>query len=172
MKVLDKSRRKKLQRKVDAEYGYRSYRDRDVEVRKANCGFGVFARRQFLPGELIIEITGQLIPRESYSGSSFVMELSDEWSMEPTIPAAFLNHSCSPNAELLQITQYTLGLLASCNIEPGTELNFDYQWPALHWIPRCLCGAPVCRGWVVDKNEVKAMKKLAMKKLARKNKAR
>ena len=65
MKVLDKARRKKLQRKVDAEYGYRSYRDRDVEVRKANCGFGVFARRQFLPGELIIEISGQLIPRES-----------------------------------------------------------------------------------------------------------
>ena len=78
MKVLDKARREKLQRKVDAEYGYRRYRDRDVEVRKANCGFGVFARRQFLPGELIIEITGQLIARETYNGSRFVMELSDE----------------------------------------------------------------------------------------------
>jgi len=68
---------------------------------------------------------------------------------------------------LLQITELTLGLLARCNIETDTELNFDYQWPAVPWIPRCLCGAPVCRGWVVDENEVKAMKKLAKKNKAR-----
>lgn len=167
MNVLGKRRRKKLQRKVDAQYGYRDYYDRDVEVRKGRCGYGVFANRQFLPGELIIEVSGQLLRRKSYDGSSFVMELDDEWCLEPVIPAAFLNHSCSPNAELLQITKYSLCLLALCNIEQGTEISFDYQWPAVDWIPRCLCGAPVCRGWVVDKNEVKAMQKLSKKRKAK-----
>lgn len=167
MTVLTKRRRKKLQRKLDVDYGYRDYRDRDVEVRKGACGYGVFASRQFLPGELIIEITGQLIRHETYDGSSFVMELDGDWCMEPQIPAAFLNHSCSPNAELLQVTKYSLALLALCNIEPGSEITFDYQWPALEWIPECLCGAPVCRGWVVDKNEVKAMQKIAKRRKAK-----
>jgi SET domain-containing protein len=161
MTALDKRRRKKLQAKVDREYGYRDYRDDDVEVRKSRSGSGVFAVRQFLPGELVIEIKGQLLPIKHYDGSTFVMELDRKWYLEPTIPAAFLNHSCNPNTELLQVTRYTLGLIALCNIEAGTEITFDYQWPALDWIPRCLCGAPTCRGWVVSQDEVKKMQRIA-----------
>ncbi len=161
MGLLGKRRRKKLQSKVDREYGYRRYHDPDVEVREGKCGSGVYASRQFLPGELVMEITGQLLPQKTYDGSSFVMELDNRWCMEPAIPAAFLNHSCSPNTELLQVTKYTLGLLALCNIEPGTEITFDYQWPARDWIPRCQCGAPNCRGWVVGKQAVKKMEKIA-----------
>ncbi len=170
MNELRKRRRKKLQRRVDRDYQYREYRDEDVQVKSTSCGKGVFAARQFLPGELVMEITGQLLRRDQYDGSSYVMELTDKWSMEPTIPAAYLNHSCSPNCELLQLTKYSLGLLALCNIEAGTELTFDYQWPALDWIPRCQCGAPNCRGWVVGKDDVKKMAKLARK--AKRNKPR
>ena len=130
----------------------------------------MYASRQFLPGELIIEIGGQLLPQKSYQGSSFVMELDDRWYLEPAIPAAFLNHSCSPNSELLQVTKYTLGLIAICNIESATEITFDYRWPARDWIPRCQCGAPNCRGWVVGERAVKKMKKLA--KQSQKRKAR
>ncbi len=161
MSVLGKRRRKKLQTKIDNEYGYRRYRDDDVEVKKARCGAGVWARRQFFPGELVLEIRGQLIRRDQYDGSQFVMELDDVWNLEPTIPAAYLNHSCSPNCELLQITKFTLGLISICNIERGTEISFDYRWPAVDWIPRCRCGAPNCRGWVVDKQAVKKMGKMA-----------
>lgn len=161
MAALGKRRRKKLQTKVDNEYGYRQYRDHDVEVKEGSCGNGVYARRQFFPGELVMEIRGQLLRRKSYDGSQFVMELDDAWFIEPTIPAAFLNHSCSPNCELIQVTKYTLGLISICNIERGTELNFDYQWPALDWIPRCQCRAPNCRGWVVEKDAVKKMEKIA-----------
>ena len=167
MNELDKRRRKKLQSKVDKSYGYREYFDDDVEVRTSKYGKGVFAARQFLPGELVMEITGQYHPRRKYEGSDYVMELDDRWLLEPTIPAAYLNHSCSPNCELVHLTKYTLGLLALCNVEPGTELTFDYQWEALDWIPRCRCGAPTCRGWVVAKDAVKKMEKIA-KKAARK----
>jgi hypothetical protein len=161
MSGLSHERRKKLQEKVDREYGYREYRDDDVEVREGKCGFGVYAVRQFFPGELVIEITGQLLSQKDYEGSTYVMELDEEWYLEPTIPAAFLNHSCSPNADLLQVTKHTMGLVARCNIEPGTEITFDYQWPAEKWTPKCQCGAPNCRGWVVEKRAVKKMKKIA-----------
>jgi len=161
MAALDKRRRKKLQKRLDEDYGYRQYHDDDVEIRQSKCGSGVFAVRRFLPGELVMEVTGQLIRAKDYEGSDFVMELDGKWCLEPAIPAAYLNHSCSPNTELLQLTRHSLGLLALCNIESGTEITFDYQWPALEWIPKCQCGAPNCRGWVVAKEEVKSMRKLA-----------
>lgn len=167
MSALGKRRRRKLQSRVDREYGYRAYGDDDVQVEQGKCGSGVHAVRQFLPGELVMEISGQLLPIKSYDGSSFVMELDDKWYLEPTIPAAFLNHSCSPNAELLQLTKYTLGLIALCNIEAESEITFDYQWPALDWIPQCQCGAPNCRGWVVGKDAVKKMAKIAKRKKPR-----
>ena len=65
MNELDKRRRKKLQSKVDKHYGYREYFDDDVEVRTSKHGKGVFAARQFLPGELVMEITGQYHSRAS-----------------------------------------------------------------------------------------------------------
>jgi hypothetical protein len=163
MNELDKRRRKKLQSKVDKGYRYRDYSDSDVEVRTTKCGKGVFAARQFLPGELVMEITGQYHRRRKYEGSDYVMEVDDQWVIEPNIPAAYLNHSCNPNCELIHVTKFTLGLLALCNIEPGTEFTFDYQWEALDWIPRCQCGAPNCRGWVVSRDAVKKMEKLAKK---------
>jgi SET domain-containing protein len=90
--------------------------------------------------------------------------------LEPTIPAAYLNHSCSPNCELLPLTKCSLGLMALCNIEPGTELTFDYQWEVFEWNPRCKCGAPNCRGWVVAKEQLKQMKKKAEKAERKKSK--
>lgn len=161
MAVLGKRRRKKLQKKIDVEYGYREYYDDDVEVAKTRCGRGVFAVRQFLPGELVMEITGHLIRRKKYSGSDFVMELSKKWSLEPSIPAVYLNHSCTPNCELIQVTKFSLVLVAICNIEAGSEITFDYRWEPHKWIPRCKCGSPKCRGWVVDKEGVRKMKKIA-----------
>ncbi|MEM6365315.1 MAG: SET domain-containing protein, partial [Planctomycetota bacterium] len=82
--TLDKQRRKKLQAKVDRDYWYRSYWDDDIEVRNTGkCGYGVFAARQFQPGELVTEVTGQLIRQKDYEGSEFVMELDDKWYLEP-----------------------------------------------------------------------------------------
>ncbi|MEM1228479.1 MAG: SET domain-containing protein-lysine N-methyltransferase [Planctomycetota bacterium] len=159
---LDKQRRKKLQSKVDQYYWYRSYYDDDIEVRHAGkCGYGVFAARQFQPGELVTEITGQLIRQKDYEGSEYVMELDSKWYLEPATPGAFLNHSCSPNCELVQLTDISLGVVAICNIEQETELNFDYAWEAFDWNPVCRCGARNCRGWVVAADQVKKMRRIA-----------
>jgi len=166
MMGLSKKRRRKLQDKIEKEYGYRRYFDDDVEVRDrgGKVGCGVFAARQFLPGELVMEVTGQLIHRKNYEGSTYVMELDEKLYLEPTIPAAFVNHSCSPNAELVKITDHSLGFIAICNIEEESEVTFDYQWEAKGWIPACKCGSPNCRGWVVGADQVKKMNRLAAKK--------
>ena len=162
--VLDPKRRKKLQKRLDTEHGYRAYCDHDVEVGKNACGHGVYAVRQFLPGEIVIEVEGQFIRTEGYPGSDYLMELTKEWSLEPCIPAVFINHSCSPNCELVQLSDFEMLIVAICNIESGTEITFDYRWTAHPWTPECKCGSPSCRGWVCDADEVKKAKKLAGKK--------
>jgi len=163
---LSKKRRKKLQTSVERDYGYRRYRDRDVYVydHGGKLGCGVFANRQFLPGELVMEITGQLIAARDYDGSTYAMNLDEKWYLEPTIPGAFINHSCSPNCDMVQLTETSNGLIARCNIEKNIELCFDYQWEAQWWIPRCKCAAKNCRGWVVAEGEVKKMRRIAGRK--------
>ena len=170
MPELAKRRRKKLQAVIDRDYEYQSYRDKDVEVRNGGpCGRGLYAVRQFLPGELVVEVGGQLHRKKDYPTSLYVMELDDKWYLEPDIPAAFSNHSCNPNSELVQLTKHTLGIVAVCNIEPETEIRYDYQWEAGWWVPECRCGAPNCRGWVVAEKEIEKMRRIA-KRLKRKNK--
>lgn len=162
---LSKKRRKKLQQSVEAYYGYRRYEDRDVYVydHGGKLGCGVFASRQFFPGELVFEITGQMIRADKYDGSVYAMHLDDEWYLEPTIPGAFINHSCSPNCDLIQVSDVSNGLVARCNIEPNTELCFDYQWDAQWWIPKCQCGSRNCRGWVVAEEKVRKMNRIAQR---------
>ncbi|WP_153558007.1 SET domain-containing protein [Roseimaritima sediminicola] len=163
--ALSKKRRRQLQAKLDKLYDYRHYADDDIAVREVKpYGVGVFAQRQFLPAELVMEVQGQLIPQDRYDGSSYVMEMDSEWYLEPAIPAAFVNHSCSPNCELVQLTKTTMALVAICNIEAESQLTFDYGWEAADWIPECACQARNCRGWVVDKSQVKKMKKLAKRR--------
>ena len=165
MMELSRKRRKKLQRSVDQDYGYRTYEDRDVYVfdHGGKLGCGVFATRQFYPGELVIEIRGQLIRVKDYDGSTYAMHLDENWLLEPTIPGAFVNHSCNPNCEMIQVTDTSNGLIARCNIEAGTEICFDYQWEAQWWTPKCKCGSRNCRGWVVAETELKRMKRIASK---------
>lgn len=167
-KSPEEKRRQELQKKIDQIPGFRNYQDDHVEVREGKQGFGVFAVRRFLPGELVFELTGQYLPKKHYFGSDYVMDLNKDWYLEPTIPGAFLNHSCSPNCELIEIGKDTLGLVAICNIEPEMEVTFDYQWEARDWIPRCRCGAMNCRGWVVSADSLAKMKKIAKKEKKKK----
>lgn len=172
MTGLSKTERKRLQKKIEDDYGYRRYHDDDIEVRDmgGKYGCGVFAARQFLPGELVIRVTGQLLYQKKYEGSTYVMEVDDKLYIEPAVPACFVNHSCSPNTELLRSGKQSLALVASCNIEEDSEITFDYQWEAQDWVPRCRCGSPNCRGWVVGENEVKKMNRLAKKDRKKKEK--
>ena len=158
---LTPKQRRKLQKIAD-RLGYREYVDEDVIVRECEpLGRGVFAARRFTPGELIIAVGGQLIASEAYDGSDYVMEFDDGWFLEPNIPGCFLNHSCNPNAELVTLTDTHMGVVATCNIEPGRAVTFDYAWDAFEGCPECRCGSKNCRGYVVAADQVKKMRKIA-----------
>jgi SET domain-containing protein len=68
----------------------------------------------------------------------------------------FINHSCEPNCEV-EIEGTRISIRARKNIQPGVELTYDYaleleddplpDWERLY---ACRCGAPTCRGTMLD----------------------
>ena len=135
-----------------------------VEAGPAKHGTGLFATRRFRAGQAIGEVTGKRIDDPEY-GSSYCIDLGDDWSLEPGEPYRFLNHSCTPNAKLFlvfddgdPIEKRKVVLEALRNIQPGAELTIDYEWPADSAIP-CGCESSECRGWVVDPDELHLLKK-------------
>jgi uncharacterized protein len=134
-----------------------------VEVRDAKHGLGVFATRKIRRGTVISEIHGRIIPDENYT-SRYVMEMGNGQQLEPEAPFRFVNHSCTPNCELMYYDPETLQpdqehlrdklfIHVIRSITPGEELSIDYAWPADHAIP-CGCDALKCRGWIVDIDEL------------------
>ena len=57
----------------------------------------------------------------------------------------------------LKLTDNLPSLQTIRDIEPGGEVLIDYCWPADASI-RCRCGAPNCRGWIVDPDELHLLK--------------
>jgi uncharacterized protein len=129
-----------------------------VRVGPATHGLGVFSVRAFVAEQRIGHIRGQVIDDPAYQ-SDYCMELGENSALEPESPFRFLNHSCQPNCELVEVDfesdgeepegDNELWLEALCAIPIGAQLTIDYAWPAWAAIP-CDCGAPGCRGWIVD----------------------
>jgi hypothetical protein len=112
-----------------------------LSVRSTLAGRGLFARKLFRKRQVIGHMTGTLIAGDDYD-PDYVVDMGDHGVLDPHAPFRFLNHSCEPNCELL---------------EWETE---DAARPAESAI-RCLCGAPTCRGWVVDAGELERVKRRA-----------
>ncbi len=136
------------------------YLEQGVRVGPARFGLGVFALRRFRPEETIGEIHGEIFDDPGYE-SDYCVELSDGLSMEPRAPFRYINHSCHPNCELVQVeVSYEDGRFvgeemridAVREIGPGEQLTIDYAWPADVAIP-CLCQSDNCRGWIVAEEE-------------------
>eukprot|EP00948_MAST-09A_sp_MAST-9A-sp1_P000838 g838.t1 len=96
---------------------YRALKDEPlssrVEVRRSRIhGWGLFAKRYFPPGEMVVEYVGELIRmkeadirEELYEkqgmGSCYMFRLNDSHVVDATTKgnvARFMNHSCEPNA--------------------------------------------------------------------------
>lgn len=131
-----------------------------VEVKRTKVGKGIFARKRFPESVVIGEFKGETIHDEDY-GSDYCMSIGDGMALEPEPPFCFVNHSCEPNCEFDWFDLAEPGggpekrrvfLISIREIEPGEELTIDYNWTASNAIP-CRCGAPSCRGWIVDSDE-------------------
>ncbi len=140
-----------------------------IKVKMTSKGQGIFARQDFAVEEVLGEVTGEVMSVDH--GSNYCMDLEGKANLEPAWPFRLLNHSCEPNCELM-LWKYRqvkgkkirrLWVSAIRDIKAGEELTIDYAWPADAAV-RCLCGASTCRGWVVDKNELRKLYRMGVRR--------
>lgn len=117
-------------------------------------GQGLFAGEQITKDELILSFGGTLVPiEERYSGkylSSTFVGLTDSIALCEEINSQkdysdYINHSCSPNAGLLDC----ITIIAINDIQENEEICCDYAfWEANeNWRLKtyCTCGTLHCR---------------------------
>jgi SET domain-containing protein len=133
-------------------------------------GRGVFATRTIRKGADIIEYRGRRISMEAADElpdsdpnnpyHTFLFELNDGRVIDAGRggnAARWINHSCRPNCEPYEDDDCRVYIAAKRTIEAGEELSYDYKLnvpgrrtPRLLANYACRCGAPRCRGTMVD----------------------
>lgn len=128
------------------------YRDHSI------AGRGVFARRRFEPGDLVVPYAPKQRrfavddPQASAAADTKLTLLSEgAWVIVPdtSVPGGWLcNHSCEPNAALYSSGEGRIRCLRT--ILPGEEVTIFYGWVTQNEPGRdpCLCGSPRCRGTI------------------------
>ena len=121
-------------------------------------GNGCFATRNIQKGETICifegeKISVQELKRRYVSGMERTcdpLQISERQYLDLQKPFVYFNHSCNPNAGMVQ----TSTLVAIRNIHKGEEITYDYsktEWTWKHfgknkeWEMICNCGLPSCR---------------------------
>jgi SET domain-containing protein len=130
-----------------------------VEFRNSGiAGRGVFARRHFAPGEVVVAYAPK--QRRVDADSAEAAEaaetkltlLSEGWSViipDTSVSGGWLcNHSCTPNADL-----YSDGegrIKCARPISPGEEVTIFYGWVSENQPERdpCRCGSQRCLGFI------------------------
>jgi hypothetical protein len=141
-----------------------------IEVRdSAIHGRGVFALRHVPKGTRIIEYLGERIShaeadrryedRPEEDNHTFLFIVDKRTVIDAGVngnDARFINHACEPNCETV-IEKRRVFIEAMRDIEPGEELNYDYQIqredddPAnVEEIWACRCGTETCRGTMLE----------------------
>jgi SET domain-containing protein len=160
------------------------------EIRRSGIhGMGVFAARRIRRGTRIIEYVGERIDKEESNrrglalfeeakktggASVYIFDLNKKWDLDGNKPyndARLINHSCDPNAEMVNEDD-RLFLFALRDILPGQEITFDYGYDIEHFLDHpCRCGAPNCVGYIVSRSQWPQLKR-RLRNRARKAAAR
>ncbi|HUS16942.1 MAG TPA: SET domain-containing protein-lysine N-methyltransferase [Chloroflexia bacterium] len=125
----------------------------DVIVKEAgDKGLGVFALRDFAPGEFIFRRQHGHVVRNDDIGllstedQRHLCELDWEHSAVLLAPGCYLNHACDPNA-----MRKGTRVFAWKGIRAGEEITIDYRLNAFtdeRWA--CSCGSANCTGYVTN----------------------
>jgi len=119
------------------------------------AGRGVFARRRFTPGEVVVayapaqrRVAAQSAEATAAAETRLTLASGDTVIVPDTrVPGGWLcNHSCAPNATLYASGAGRIQCLRP--IAPGEEVTIFYGWVSHNEAGRapCACGAPACRG--------------------------
>jgi hypothetical protein len=130
-----------------------------VQFRDSNIGGrGVFARRRFEPGDVIVPYAPKqrridLADPEAVAAADTKLTLLSEkyWVIIPdtSVPGGWLcNHSCDPNAAIYSDREGRIQCTKP--ILPGEEVTIFYGWVTHNEPERdpCRCGSPRCRGFI------------------------
>jgi uncharacterized protein len=149
-----------------------------IEVRTSGIhGTGVYAGIAIKKGECIIEYVGGKISsaegtrrENSTPDHTFIFILNDEWDIDGNIggnDSRFINHSCSPNAEIEYIDGH-IWIVAGRDIAKGEELTYDYAFDVEEPPMPCRCKTDKCRGYINEyENAAHAKEKIARFHIAR-----
>jgi SET domain-containing protein len=105
---------------------------------------------------------GKITAGDAYD-PNYCVDLGSRGVLDPQTPFRYLNHSCDPNCELLESWvkgEPHLWVFALRRIRALEELTIDYGWPLESAIP-CLCGSALCRGWIIDAEELARLREKA-----------
>ena len=162
------------------------------EVRNSRVhGHGVFALRRIRKGTSIVEYLGDRVSHDEANsryedkdprdGHTFLFTVDAKTVIDAGVDgneARFINHGCDPNCQAVDIGK-RIFIEALRTIQPGEELAYDYgigrdtdDPPDVDVIYACRCGAPNCRGSMLEerKNPTRKKKSLRKKKPPRKGK--
>jgi uncharacterized protein len=123
-----------------------------VMVARSAIGRGVFASQYFEPGQPILTFGGPVLatPEMLALGPdrAYALQIGTGEFLDLTPPGRYLNHSCDPNAGILD----GRALIALRPIVSGEEIRFDYSTAMRedHWTMECRCGEYLCRRVVLD----------------------
>ena len=122
------------------------------------AGRGVFARRQFRPGDVVVafapkqERVDATHPQAIAAAETRLTLLSEERFViipDTSVPGGWLcNHSCDPNASVFSDGEGRIQCTRP--ISPGQEVTVFYGWVTHNEPERdpCLCGSARCRGFI------------------------
>ena len=134
-------------------------------------GTGVYAACAIAKGQRIIEYIGEKIPtaegtrrEQATPGHTFIFILDDNWDIDGGVggnDSKFINHSCTPNAEIVY-AEGKIWIVAAKDIAKDEELTYDYAFDVDEPPMPCKCETKSCRGFINEyANEQQTKEKIA-----------
>lgn len=123
----------------------------DFEVKQIDekIGKAVICYKEFFIGDLVAEITGDII----HEIAQHTLQITSEQHLYDIWFSGYFAHSCDPNVVL----DMKRGKVFSIrHISPGDLLYMDYYQTEDHLFKSfpCTCGSKICRGLVKGKKDV------------------
>ncbi len=114
-------------------------------------GLGLFAARDYAPGEALIDLTGTPVGERG----EYTIQIGHHSHLYPDAPLRYANHSCEPNMGIRRGADGVLRFHARGAIRRDEEIQWDYAMseydlanPGGAGVFPCGCGAAACRGQV------------------------
>ena len=147
-------------------------------------GSGLFAFQNIKKGLKIIEYVGDKVTKKEgdrradiqlnkakrniNNGMVYIFELNKRYDIDGSVKynhARLINHSCSPNCEVV-IDNNEIWILAIKKIKKNAELsyNYGYAYDEDYVDHTCKCGSSKCVGYILDEDHWPKLKKAKKKK--------